>query len=292
VLRRDAEIDLLRRAGHGRDIAPDMARDFEEQLRALEDDFAFVAACNVGGEFLAEADVERLARLAGRTWLRHYSDRIGVSAEELRGKAAGPEPALPTPETLLTDKPEHVVPRARTYPDMRDVHGDPLDIPEHEYNRGELYNLRIARGTLTPEERFKINEHMLSGLEMLRNIPFPEQLGRVTEIATGHHETLTGTGYPLKKTRDQLPVEARILAVADIFEALTASDRPYKKAKPLSEALRIMSRMRDDEHIDADIFDIFLIRGVHDLYAERHLDPSQRDVTDITPYLSQPRDRA
>jgi HD-GYP domain-containing protein (c-di-GMP phosphodiesterase class II) len=129
---------------------------------------------------------------------------------------------------------------------------------------------------------------MLCGLEMLRQIPFPAQLGRVTEIAAGHHETLTGTGYPLKKTKDQLPVEARILAVADIFEALTASDRPYKKAKPLSEALRIMSRMRDDSHIDADIFDIFLTRGVFRIYAENHLDPSQCDVTDVTPYLSQP----
>jgi len=287
VLRRDAEIRLLRESGCADHVTPQRRQAFEEELRGLDDDFAFVAACNMGGEFLDDQAAARLSRIAQRTWLRCYSDRIGVSDEELRGRSATPEPGLPTPEQLLSDKPEHIVPRARTYPGLRDAHGDLLPIPEHEYNRGEFYNLRIPRGTLTPEERFKINEHMLCGLEMLRQIPFPAQLGRVTEIAAGHHETLTGTGYPLKKTKDQLPVEARILAVADIFEALTASDRPYKKAKSVAEALRIMSRMRDDSHIDADIFDIFLTRGVFRIYAENHLDPSQCDVTDVTPYLSQ-----
>lgn len=288
VLRRDAEIRLLRESCREGDVSPQRRQDFAQEVRGLEDDFAFVAACNLGGEFLSEADRRRLSSIAGRTWLRHFSDRIGISAEERRGKQAVPEPSLPAVEPLLGDRPEHVVPRIKIYPDLRDIHGNLLSIPQNEYDRGELYNLCIARGTLTPEERFKINEHTISGLEMLRKIPFPEELGRVTEIATGHHETLVGTGYPLKKCKEQLPVEARIMAVADIFEALTAADRPYKKAKTLSEALRIMSFMRNDRHIDPDIFDIFLISGVFSAYAETHLVAFQRDVTDIGPYLSQP----
>lgn len=286
VLLRDAEIRLLRDACRGRDPDPERVRAYEAEVRELAGEFAFVAGCNLGGEFLADADRQRLARIGSRTWLRHFSDRLGLSPGELRLKGDAPEPELPVAEPLLADRPEHVVPRVKTYPDVRDVHGNPLAVPAVEYNRGELYNLGISRGTLTPEERFKINEHMLSGLEMLRSIPFPAQLGRVTEIATGHHETLVGTGYPLKKSREHLPVEARIMAIADIFEALTASDRPYKKAKPLSEALGIMARMRDDRHIDADIFDIFLTSGVFRAYAEGHLAPFQRDVADVTPYLS------
>lgn len=288
VLRRDAEISYLRNSGHGQVAPKELEQEFAEEIRRLHADFEFVAACNVGGEFLSDGDKTRLEQIAGRQWMRYFNDRVGLSEEELGRKAREAEPELPTPETLLADKPEHVVPRMRAYPNLVDAHGNPVQVPENEYNRGELYNLRIARGTLTPEERFKINEHMLNGLEMLQKIPFPEQLGRVTEIATGHHETLIGTGYPLKKTKEQLPVEARIMAIADIFEALTAADRPYKKAKTLSEALGIMSRMRNNKHIDPDIFDIFLKSGVFSAYAEAHLAASQRDVTDIGPYLSQP----
>ncbi|MEF3698510.1 HD domain-containing phosphohydrolase [Desulfolutivibrio sp.] len=287
VLRRDVEISHLRKCGLGQAAPQGLGQEFEEEIRRLHADFEFVAACNVGGEFLSDEDRKRLEHIASRQWLRYYNDRIGLSEEELGRKAHEAEPELPTPEPLLTDKPEHVIPRRRAYPDLVDAQGNPLLFPENEYNRGELYNLCISRGTLTPEERFKINEHMLSGLEMLKKIPFPEQLGRVTEIATGHHETLIGTGYPLKKTKDQLPVEARILAIADIFEALTAADRPYKKAKTLSEALGIMARMRNGRHIDPDIFDIFLASGVFSAYAETHLAAFQRDVTDVSPYVSQ-----
>ncbi len=286
VLRRDAELDYYRRLAAGGEDPEALRQALEEAYQGLEEDFRFVARCNVGGEFMTAADKERLERIAGRTWLRHYSDRLGISEDELRGRGEASEPPLPVTEPLLADKPEHLKPRFKDYSHLQDAQGRPVEAPEHEYNRGELYNLCISRGTLTAEERFKINEHTLNGLEMLAQIPFPDGLRRVVEIATAHHETLVGTGYPLRKSKEQLSVEARILAIADIFEALTASDRPYKKAKTLSESLRIMSFMRNDQHIDADLFDIFLEKGVFKQYAAQHLHPEQDDVSDIAGYLN------
>jgi HD-GYP domain-containing protein (c-di-GMP phosphodiesterase class II) len=108
----------------------------------------------------------------------------------------------------------------------------------------------------------------------------------VPEIAGAHHETMIGTGYPRGLKKEEMSIPARIMAIADIFEALTAADRPYKKPKPLSDALRIMSFMRDDEHIDADLFDLFLQSGVYRSYAEQYLDPTQIDRVDLHHYLS------
>nr|WP_232788408.1 HD domain-containing phosphohydrolase [Macromonas nakdongensis] len=116
---------------------------------------------------------------------------------------------------------------------------------------------------------------------MLSQLPFPRHLRRVVEVAAGHHERLDGTGYPKGLAADQLSTEARMMAIADIFEALTASDRPYKSAKPLSEALRIMARMRDERHIDPDLFEIFVCEGVYLSYAQRFLQPGQIDAVDI-----------
>lgn len=285
VLHRDAWIEYYQDLARGDADQTSLKAALDAKLARLQSDFAFVAACNRGGEFLSEQDKERLTEIAGRVWARHFSDRLGISDDEARRKGEAAEPELPAQEYLLADRPEHVIPRSRDYSSLKDVRGEPLDIPLAEYNRGELYNLCIPRGTLTPEERFKINEHTLSCMDMLGKIPFPEGLSRVTEIAASHHENLVGTGYPLKKSKSHLSVEARILAVADVFEALTASDRPYKPAKPLSEALKIMSFMRNDGHIDPDIFDVFLKEGIFIRYAEEYLMDSQRDVVDVSAYL-------
>jgi HD-GYP domain-containing protein (c-di-GMP phosphodiesterase class II) len=121
---------------------------------------------------------------------------------------------------------------------------------------------------------------------MLSQLPFPYHLRRVTEIAGCHHETMVGTGYPRKLTENQMSETAKMMAIADIFEALTAADRPYKKAKKLSEALRILSFMEKDQHIDSELFKLFLTSGVYRQYAEQYLAPEQRDNVDITDYLS------
>ena len=160
-----------------------------------------------------------------------------------------------------------------------------MDIPDLLSNKGELYNLRVSRGTLTQEDRFRINEHMISTIKMLDSLPFPDDLANVPRWASTHHETLIGTGYPRKLTKEDLSIPERILVVADIFEALTASDRPYKKAKTLSESLRIMHFMVKDQHIDSDVFELFLTSGVYLDYAKQHLEPSQIDEVDIEALL-------
>jgi len=118
-------------------------------------------------------------------------------------------------------------------------------------------------------------------IKMLEQIPFPAHLTKIPEYAGTHHETMIGTGYPRKLSKKDLSIPARIMALADIFEALTASDRPYKKAKTLSESLKIMSFMVKDEHIDGDIFELFLSSGVYMEYAKANLKPKQIDEVDI-----------
>ncbi|MFT4924721.1 MAG: HD-GYP domain-containing protein (c-di-GMP phosphodiesterase class II) [Phenylobacterium sp.] len=147
---------------------------------------------------------------------------------------------------------------------------------------GEVYNLQVAKGTLTEEERRLINHHMDITIEMLETLPFPKHLKNVPEYAGGHHEKMDGTGYPRGLKRDEMSVQARLMAIADIFEALTASDRPYKKAKPISECLFIMGKMKLDNHIDPDLFDIFVDHKVYQQFADAFLDDSQIDEVDIS----------
>lgn len=286
VMRRDVEIDFYRKLQAGGDEEI-LRREMEEEIRRLEDDFEFIAECNTGSEYLSGHKMARIREIAERTWLRHFDSRAGVGHIELARMDGDSGGALPVEEKLLADKAEHIIPRSKSYDHLKDIHGNPIQVPENEYNRGEIYNLCTTQGTLTAEERFKINEHTLSGLEMLRQIPFPERFSRVPEIAAGHHEHLNGKGYPLKRDRSSLSVESRILAIADVFEALTASDRPYKKSKTLSQALRIMTYMCKDEQIDSEIFDIFLKEGIYRKYAQEFLSSEQIDVEDITTYLNQ-----
>ena len=144
----------------------------------------------------------------------------------------------------------------------------------------ELMNLSIQRGTLNDEEREIINNHIVATIKMLESLPFPKSLQNVPEYAGGHHEKMDGTGYPKGLKREDMSVQARIMAIADIFEALTASDRPYKTGKKLSECLKIMGYMKRDHHIDPDIFDIFIKNKVYMEYAEEFLEPEQIDSID------------
>lgn len=145
----------------------------------------------------------------------------------------------------------------------------------------EVANLTIAKGTLLPEEREIINNHMAVTVDMLESLPFPKHLRRVPEYAGGHHEKMDGTGYPRGLSKEEMSVPARMMAIADIFEALSAADRPYKPAKPLSECLKIMGFMRLDDHIDPDLFDIFVEQKVYLDYAYQFLEKSQIDEVDL-----------
>ena len=283
VLLRDAEIATHKAIAAGQDAASAWAQ-YEERKQQLQDDFAFLAESNVGGEYMAPERLERLRTIASQTWWRHFDDRLGLSHEEEQRAAAEPVTPLPAEERLLSDKARHIFPRGPERA-LDPKYGFQVKVPQHLYNHGELYNLSIARGTLTEEERFKINEHIIQTIVMLENLPFPKHLRRVPEYAGTHHETLVGSGYPRKLKAEQLSVPARIMAIADIFEALTASDRPYKKAKTLSEAVKILSFFKKDGHIDPVLFDLFLTSGVYRQYAERFLLPEQMDEVDITAYV-------
>ena len=141
----------------------------------------------------------------------------------------------------------------------------------------ELHNLSIRAGTLTAAERQIINQHIVTTIRMLEHLPWPKHLKNVPEYAGGHHERMDGKGYPKGLVRDQMSVQARVMGIADIFEALTAKDRPYKAGMKLSQAVAIMSKFKDNGHIDPDLFDIFIQKGIYRLYAEQFLDPSQID---------------
>jgi hypothetical protein len=157
------------------------------------------------------------------------------------------------------------------------------DLTGHEANflsEDEVKNLTIRAGTLNEEERKIINHHIVATIKMLEALPWPKHLTNVPEYAGGHHERMDGKGYPRGLKREQMSVQARCMGIADIFEALTARDRPYKKGKTLSESLEILGRMRLNQHIDPDLFDIFVRKKVYRRYAEMFLDREQIDAVD------------
>lgn len=284
VLWRDIEIAGFERLINGEEESS--VRVWREQEHmALLDDFAFIAEANIGGEFMSEEKRERVHAIAKRSWLRHFDDRAGLSDDELiRYKGIERRP-LPATEQLLSDRHEHLVERVDFDEAAYKKQGFKLEVPEFLYNYGEIYNLCIEKGTLSEEERFKINEHVIMSIKMLEQLPYPEHMRRIPEYAGTHHETMIGDGYPRRLTKEELSVPARIMAIADIFEALTASDRPYKKGKTLSEAVRIMGLMVKEGHIDGELFTLFLRSGIHTRYAREHLKPEQVDEVDIEQYL-------
>jgi HD-GYP domain-containing protein (c-di-GMP phosphodiesterase class II) len=144
----------------------------------------------------------------------------------------------------------------------------------------EMKNLTVRAGTLTDDERKIINHHIVATIKMLEALPWPKHLTKVPEYAGGHHERMDGKGYPKGLKREQMSVQARCMGIADIFEALTAKDRPYKKGKTLSESLEILGRMKENGHVDPDLFDIFVRRRVFQRYAEMFLDAEQIDEVD------------
>lgn len=285
VLHRDATIKYYEQLLLNPQNKDELEKELKQTHEQLHSDFAFIASCNVGGEFMEQSSVDKLTEIGKTTWVRNFDNRLGLSEDELR-RVENKELFVPVVENLLQDKIEQIIHRTREI-DLEEYvkFGFKMDVPEYERNLGELYNLSVKKGTLTQEERFKINEHIIMTIKMLENIPFTKDLKNVPEYAGSHHETMIGTGYPRKLVKEDLSIPARIMAIADIFEALTAADRPYKKAKTLSESIKIMSFMRKDKHIDSDLFEIFLTSGVYKEYALKFLSEDQIDEVDISQYL-------
>lgn len=233
VLKRDAEIDLLRAKIRcleqgGRESFATLEQACQQHIRQLDDDREFLRRSNIGGEFMSPAYQQRVEAIARLTWVNE------------QGESA----------FFLSDD--------------------------------EVMNLKIAKGTLTDQERQIINYHIVATIKMLETLPWPKHLKRVPEYAGGHHERMDGKGYPKGLLREQMSTQARTMAIADIFEALTARDRPYKPGKTLTESLRILGLMKLDNHIDPDLFDTFIREKVYLKYAEQFLEPEQIDEVDVT----------
>jgi HD-GYP domain-containing protein (c-di-GMP phosphodiesterase class II) len=144
-------------------------------------------------------------------------------------------------------------------------------------NDDEIENLTISRGTLNARERKVIEDHAALTIRLLGQLPFPPQLSGVPRIAGSHHERIDGHGYPLGLAGAEITLQGRLLGLADVFEALTAPDRPYRDPLSVSDALEELGRLVKRGHLDADLFDVFLRERVHLLYAREHLLPEQLD---------------
>jgi len=203
--------------------------------------------------------------LAEEAW-RKRLDQIEADREFLRHVNIGGE-------RMRDEDVERVRRIAGAY---RWVNTDGAEVPF--LNDDEVENLTIRAGTLTAKEREIINYHIVATIKMLEQLPWPKHLSNVPEYAGGHHERMDGKGYPRGLTRDQMSVQARMMGIADIFEALTAKDRPYKEAMKLSQALAIMENFKNTGHIDPDLYDVFVRSAVFRTYAERFLSPEQNDV--------------
>jgi hypothetical protein len=288
VVKRENEIKLLREFLKGGASLRDIERRIVEFNAEIDQEYAVVAEANIGGEGMSPELIEKVKVIAAnRTWTRTLDDRIGISHEEMTRLKAQPPKELPTLEQVIGDKPEHVVIREeRDQMPEDNAWGFKLKVPSHKFNLGELHNLSIQRGTLTDEERYIINDHIVQTIIMLESLPFPRHLRNVPEIAGGHHERMDGNGYPRRLMGKDMSVLARIMAIADVFEALTAGDRPYKKAKPLSEAIKIMGAFKRNGHLDPDLLDLFLESNVWMDYSYRFLNPEQMDEPDIRTALS------
>lgn len=283
VLWRDAEIAFWQDLAEG-GASDELKVTLSIKQQQIQDDFAFIAQCNLGKNSMSDADQARLKTLAKQTWIRHLDNRLGLSPYELKRCESTPPRALPIAEPLLKDSPADIIPWTRT-PHHKGNDSIKMTIPDHQSNLGEIYNLSIRQGTLTAEDRYRINEHIIFTIHMLEALPLPEELSRVPEIAGGHHEKLDGTGYPKRLDATNLSLEARILAIADVFEALTAADRPYKEAKTLSQSIEILAKMAKERHLDQDVFKLLLSSNVYQRYAERFLKEEQCDEVDVSKYL-------
>ncbi len=284
VLWRDAEIRYYQQVNDNPN-QPELHSKLEYQLKEahkrLLDEFEFIAGLNSGLIPVTEDSLARLDMVAQTTWQSHFDKTLGLSKFQL---AQMPQ-QISDMEFLLQDYPEQISIREQKEHDFYRQQDFAMKVPEHELNLGEKYNLSIVRGTLTAEERFKMEEHVVMTLKLLEQVPLPNHYQSIPKYAGTHHEKLDGSGYPRQLTAEQLGMPERIMALADIFEALTAPDRPYKRTHNLSIALDILYEMVENNKLDRDVFELFLRSGVYRAYAEAFIDPSQIDSVNIDKYL-------
>ena len=243
LLKRDAEIALLRQQLAHQVSAPAAVP---------------AAAATTSADAAAEAEASYAARMAQIEADRNFLHQVNVGGE------------------AMSDADQQ-----RVHDIAVRYHWQTSDGKDRNFlDPDEIENLSIRAGTLTAAEREVINHHIVATIRMLEQLPWPRHLRRVPEFAGGHHERMDGKGYPKGLKGEEMSVQARIMAIADIFEALTAKDRPYKPGKTLSESLFILGKFSENGHIDPDLFDIFVRQQVYLEYARQYLDPDQIDAVD------------
>ncbi len=265
ILIRDAKINYLQKRLKNEGNVKELTDEYLAITKQLEKDFSFIAKLNIGDKLVTAEDIKELNRIAGYKYVRHFDRLAGLSWQEIDRTIHNPPSKAPAVENLLQDAPDQFF---------------------GEFNRGELHNLSIKKGTLTDEEYRKIQDHVKLTIDILESLPFPKDIKNVTEYAGAHHERVDGKGYPKGLTKEEMSIPARIMAISDIYEALTAHDRPYKLPKKLSEVLSIMYDMKKSGHIDAELFDLFLTSGVYKDYADIYISPDQLDNINIEDYLN------
>ncbi len=273
LLKSKAKVDYYKELAEGGDPSLLKSR-LGNMQQQLDDDFAFIAECNLGHSEMSEDDYLRLKEIASKTWTKTIDDQQGVSWIE-REKNQKQE-VLPAEEPLLSDKDIHKVPWEEEF-NPKELWQDEFNLKPSDlkYNRGELHNLNVKRGTLTDEERFIINDHIIQTITMLKRLPYPDHLKNVPDIAGNHHERMDGKGYPRGLKADQLSIQSRAMAIADIFEALTSSDRPYKKTHTIDEAFGIMTHLATSGHIDPKLYLLFLNKTIDKVYGDSFLNKEQ-----------------
>ncbi|MFM2481516.1 HD domain-containing phosphohydrolase [Celerinatantimonas sp. YJH-8] len=284
ILWRDEEIKYWQQLSKNPARKTQLTTQLKKRHQQLQRQFALVAQLNLSAEKSNPEQIKQLHHIAKQTWERHFDRRLGLSPTELK-RLSTPEPTLPASEFLISDRIEHLIPWPASEPpvrknDPKNRWGFDMELPQYNYNLGELYNLSIRYGTLTREDRFIINNHIVQTIRMLSSLPLPQSMQRIPDLAGNHHEKLNGSGYPRKLNASQLTVPERIIALADIFEALTASDRPYHTNKSLSEALSIMAKMVRSNALDRDLFQHFVTQHIYLDYAHQFLKPQQIDPVD------------
>lgn len=264
ILRRDAHIEYLKK--RLANVAPqeELQAEFVSKVDELEKEFDLVAKCNIGDAPLTDAEIASLEEISKKQFVRYFSRTKGISWAERDNIEDLEKASHPEYENLLQNRKDHIF---------------------GQYNRGELYNLKVRNGTINKEEREKINEHIVVTIDMLKALPFPKELSNVVEYAGAHHERIDGKGYPNGLRGDQMSIPAKIMAISDIFEALTANDRPYKEPKKLSQVLSIMQYMKNSGHIDPDLYEVFIKAGVYKEYADQYVSKEQIDEINPEDYL-------
>ncbi len=264
VLRRDAHIEYLQKRLQNVDTQENLQAEFVAKIKQLNDDFEFIAQCNIGDTALTKQDIARLDSISELSFTRYFNRMAGLSWNEKKLINTPSAYSKPEVEHILQDRPEQLA---------------------SLYNQGELTNLKINQGTINTAEREKINEHIVTTINMLKNLPFPPELSNIVEYAGSHHERVDGKGYPNGLTGEQMSIPAKIMAIADVYEALTARDRPYKEPKKLSEVLKIMRDMKNDGHLDPDLYELFIKSNVYMDYAKEYIDASQIDEINPEEFL-------